>query len=285
MLDYGTTHGNSNWDSFADNNNWDSFTSYSLAAWIRRRNAWGALTNKVLWGKSNLGTTGWYWNAGGTTANRIGMVHRAAGGTTTVEMTADMDLDTTQSVIISWDGSTDSFFKNNVAAGTPAQTRAIDADTGSLVLGSGAASTTAAYAGAHFAIWKNYQLTAAERAVYHGGDEIPSLGRATFWCRGILAVTGELDEISLQTYTESGTVVALADTVDSYYSGSGMLSMFIGGIFLPFMAGSAALLGQNLMSEAVKVKRFLDRRCYVDLQKWELRELLQQYRQRPSFAF
>ena len=285
MLDYGTVDNHTNKMQWADNANWDSMTTHSMAMWVRRQVNTGA--TRYLFNKAAAGNNGWIIGLHAVTTNIPTLGHGDGTSFAFVSSNTALTLDTVQSLIVTWTGSNANWFLNNVADGTPAFTKAIANSADGLSIGAQASGTTlgAAASMGHCCLWRNYQLTAAERGRYQDGGEMPNVANLVFWCRGLLGTTGEPDEMNPATGTETGTVVLRTDPVDGYYVTGGALSMFIGGIFLPFMMASAKLLGQNLMSEAPKVKRFLDGRCWMDLRKWELRELLQQYRQRPSFAF
>jgi len=283
MLDFGTADAHSNYYSFADNNNWDAFTSYSMAKWIRRRGTWFTGTQRPAFAKKNGATQGWEIGQDSVTNNTLRVIHDA---TISSPMTTTFTLDTTESLIIVWSGTVLNFFKNNVAAGTPAFSTALTGHALALTWGVGqhfAANQGLAYAGGHLALWRNYQMTVAERTAYHGGGEMPNLTNLVFWCRGVLAATGELDEVTAQAATENGTVNVLVDPVDSFYQAPGGFSMFIANVllplFAPFLYGQS--IGAALRYEPLpRLARLLNNRCVFDWTSKELADFCRAFDQR-----
>lgn len=290
MLDFGGTEGHGNSIGLGDLADVDAPTSYTWAFFLKPIADWTGANDEIIakFSGANSGIIIRKFPGAGT--KTMGVVHGDGAANNEVASTSNVTFSATQSWILVWTGTNLNFFKNNVADGTPALTRAIQTNAAGVTLGNRSSTDVfgAACALGHAAFWKNYQHTAGNRSDFHGGvgASPPQLADLKFWHRGT-AVPGK-DEISGTAGSTDGTVVLASDTVDGYWIAAGGFVMFLVEVLMPIFGATLyelqGQMGPGAFREARKMIPALNRRCAFDWTDRELEELVRRFEARPVYA-
>lgn len=242
MLDFGASNDNGNRDRFGDLNSLDAPTVYTAAFFSTFPSTAGSLMD--VFSKFNNATSGWliYILPGSTLKLRV--LH---GDGTNTEVSSNTNIDSSlRSWFCVWTGSALNFYRDGVADGTPAFTRAITANTTAVSIGSRPSVTDGASGKRGHVMWWNTNLTSGDAATYHGGGSIPARSNLLFWHKG--HASPGIDEITGTAGTVDGTVnITATDPPDSYFQDPGGFGLFA-GCWAPALLGAAGLFGGYLRS-------------------------------------